>query len=215
MSGRSTCGLAAHVSSGSRLVLSLLVWTAAGAIPAWAADGEIEFLDFDLRQVLAPGSRLLRPGMHVHACGDDSMDVYVTVRVPLDGGIAVASRRATLRAFRTLSAFAYGSVGTRDQEVVRGETPAGGEAVATSIRNRVRTAGVVAGLRPAARVLEGESLLMVFVLALSGSVPTADCLPEGSTPVAETPESPQQDRGDSLRGVKARTGTGSVEHRRT
>ena len=179
MRGGATYGMGRRPVFGTRQLVGVLVWLALGAVPASADGGEIEFIDLELGHVLAPGSPLLRPGMHVHDCGDDTVDVYVTARVPFHGGIAVASRRATLRAFRTLSAFAYGSVGSRQQESAHVETPAGTEAVGRRIRNRVSTAGVVAGLRPAARVLEDESLLMVFVLPLSGSAPTADCLPEG------------------------------------
>ena len=168
-----------------RRFLGVLVWLAVGTLPAWTTDREIEFLDFDLGDVLAPESPLLRPGMHVHDCGD-ALDVYVTERVPLIGGIRVASRRASLRAYRTLAAFVYGTVGSREQETVYAETSAGGEAVGMSIRNRVSAAGVVAGLRPAARVLDGESLLMVFVLPLSGAHPTADCPPGEAMPHSES-----------------------------
>ena len=174
--------------STMRNLLSALVWFAFGAVPASADVGDIELLDFELEHVLAPGSQLLRPGMHVHNCGNDAVDVYVAARVSLDGGIAVASRRATLWAFRILSEFAYGSVGSRQQESLRVETPTGTEAVGIRIRNRVRTAGVVSGLRPAARLLGGESLLMVFVLPLSGPAPVADCLPEDSRTRVETIE---------------------------
>lgn len=171
-----------------RYVLAVFVCVAVTAAPAAADDGEIEILpDFELGHVLAPGSRLLRPGVHAHDCGNDAVDVYVTERVPLDGGVSVASRRATLEAFRTLAAFAYGSVGSRQQEFSYVQTPGGTEEIGMLIRNRVRTAGVVNGLRPAARVVEGEALLMVFVLPLSGAVPAADCLPEGSAPRDEAP----------------------------
>ena len=175
-----------------------IVWLAATAMSAWAV--EIEYLDFHLHDVLAPGSPLLRPGMHVHECGDTALDIYVTERVPLAGGITVATRRATLRAFRTLTAYAYGSVGSREQEVVTARRATAGEAVGMSVRHRVKAAGVVSGLRPAARVLERESLLMVFVLPLSGPAPTADCAPENeSVPQSESHSSGTGDSHEEKR----------------
>ena len=156
----------------------MIVWLAVGALPASATAGEIELFDFSLPNVLAPPSRLLQPGMHVHDCGD-ALDVYVTERVPLRGSMTVASRKARLQAFRTLAAFAYGRVGTREQDVTftESETLGGEESASMSIRDRVETTGIVAGLQLAARILYEDSLLMVFVLPLSGEHPTADCLP--------------------------------------
>ena len=175
------------------LILGAPIWLAIGAMPAWADDGDLDHLDFRLESVLAPGSPLLRPGMHVHECGD-AVDVYVTERAALHGGVAMASRRARLQALRTIAKFAYGSGGSREQEVVYAESGTGAEAVGMRVRNRVQAAGVVSGLRPAARILHEESLLMVFVLPLSGAQPTANCLPEESTPL---PESPSNDRRKS------------------
>ena len=170
------------------LVLGAPIWLAAGAMPAWADDGGVEYLDFPLEDLLTPGSPLLRPGMHVHDCGE-ALDVYVTERVPLHGGITLASRRATLHAYRTIAKFAYGSGGSREQDVVYAESGAGAEVVGTRVRNRVTATGVVSGLRPAARLRDpdGESLLMVFVLPLSGAQPTADCPPKESTPPPKSP----------------------------
>ena len=168
---------------------SMIAAAALTALLLVAGDGmaeQVELIDFELGSVLAPGSPLLRPGMHVHDCGD-ALDVYVTERVLLHGGISAASRRAILRARRTIATFAYGSVGSREQDVVYAQDGAGAEAVGMHVRNHVKAAGVVTGLRPVARILDGESLRVVFVLPLSGSRPTADCTPQESAPRSDSP----------------------------
>ena len=159
-----------------RCLVGVLACFAAGALPASASAQDIELLDFGVAGVLSPGSRLLRPGMHVHECGD-AIDIYVTERVPLMGNAAMASRRARLGAVRTIASFVDGTTGAREQDVERTETLEGGESVRARIRNRIEVSGVVTGLWTAARVADGASLRMVFVLPLSGLHPTADCSP--------------------------------------
>ena len=145
-------------------------------LSASAGAEDIELFGSGIEGVLSPGSRLLRLGMHVHDCGD-ATDIYVTERVPSVGNAAMATRRARLGAVRTIAAFVDGTTGAREQEVVRTETLEGGESVRARIRDRIEVSGVVAGLRTAARVTDGASTRMVFVLPLTGPNPTADCPP--------------------------------------
>ena len=133
----------------------MLACYATAALPASAGAEDIELLDSGTESVLSPGSRFLRPGMHVHDCGD-AIDIYVTERVPSMGNAAMASRRAGLEAVRTIASLVDGTSGAREQEVERTETLEGEESVRARIRNRLEVSGVVTGLRTAARVTDGR-----------------------------------------------------------
>ena len=158
------------------LVAGVLTCFAVEMQPLSAGAQDVELLGSGLESVLSPGSRLLRPGIHVHDCGD-TIDLYVTEKVSLMSNTAMAARKARLGAIQTLIAFVDGSKGTREQDVARAETLEGGEAVSMSVRHRVKVSGAIARLRDAARVTDGTSSRMVFVLPLSRSFPTAVCPP--------------------------------------
>ncbi len=161
-----------------RILPVVLVCISAGVLASDRSAGaeEVEFLDAGIEGLLFPGSRLLDPGMHVHACGD-AVDLYVTEKVSLLGNTAVAVRKAYLDAARRIVSFSGGTGGSRTQEVEYTETSRNRETVRSGIRHLVQASGVVAGLRIAARATDGNSARMVFVLPVSDSHPTADCLP--------------------------------------
>ena len=152
------------------VLLALLGWSQI----AVAEEGWIERFGNIPESVLVLGSRVLHPGLHVLECAD-GLDVYVTERVPMGYSLRAASQRARLRALRTLTEFVHGTVGVREQRIVNAEQGDETESVRYRVRNRARTDGLIAGLELAGRMMDGDAVVVIFVLPVSDVVATASC----------------------------------------